>query len=312
MEVECIKFGKNMVPKEELFWHGIKSCHGCGQALSARLSLKALGKDIVVAVPPGCLAGCVSLYHEVWWRVCWLHCLFESAGAVASGVEAGFRSQMIKGKMAKRDITSVAMAGDGGTADIGMQALSGALERGHDFIYICMDNEAYMNTGTQRSSLTPYGALTTNTPKGKAGIGQTTFKKNMPAIVAAHDIPYVATACASYPFDLMDKVKKAKEIKGPNYIQIFSVCPTGWGVSPDFTIKLGRLAVQTGVFPLYEIENGQYKLNRDPSKLKPVEEYLKHQRRFRHLSTEEIAKIQQKVNGDYGRLKKRVAFSSTE
>jgi pyruvate ferredoxin oxidoreductase beta subunit len=197
------------------------------------------------------------------------------------------------------------MGGDGGTSDIGLQALSGALERGHDMLYICFDNEAYMNTGIQRSSATPYGASTTTSPAGKVSIGQKTWKKNMPEIAAAHGIPYVATANHSYPIDLMNKVKKAAKIKGPKYLHVYSVCPTGWRSAPDLSIRLGRLAVETGIAPLYEIENGQYRLNLDLPKLRPVEDYLKTQGRFRH-QTDDIRKdIQKRISEDYARLKKK-------
>ncbi len=195
------------------------------------------------------------------------------------------------------------MAGDGGTADIGLQALSGAMERGHNFLYICYDNEAYMNTGIQRSSSTPYGASTTTSPAGKVSIGQVTWKKNMPAIAIAHEIPYVATACPSYPFDLMDKVAKGAAVNGPAYIQILSVCPTGWRSPPDLSIRLGRLAVETGMFPLYEVENGKYKLSLDFPKLKPVSDYMERQGRFRHLSREVMNEIQQRVGEEYAQLK---------
>ena len=196
----------------------------------------------------------------------------------------------------------VAMAGDGGTSDIGLQALSGALERGHNFLYICFDNEAYMNTGIQRSSATPFGASTTTSPAGKMSIGQFTWKKNMPAIAAAHNIPYVATASPSYPFDLMEKVKKAAGVNGPAYVHVLSVCPTGWRCATDTVIKQARLAVETGVFPLYEVENGQYKLSLDLPKLRPVKDYLKLQGRFRHLSDDNIAKIQERVEREYQKL----------
>lgn len=310
MESKSIAFGKHLVTEEEFVCRGHKACHGCGLALSIRLALKALGKDVVVIIPPSCWSSVISIYPESWWNVCWLHHLFEASGAVASGIEAGYRVLMEKGRIPKRDIQAVVMAGDGGTADIGLQSMSGALERGHDFLYICMDNEAYMNTGVNRSGLTPYGAKTTTSPLGKAGIGQTTQKKNMPAIVAAHNIPYVATACASYPFDLMNKVKKGRDVKGPAYIHLLNVCPTGWGVPTDSTIKLGRLAVATGMFPLYEIEDGQYILNIDRKKLKPVEEYIKLQGRFRHLPSKEIIGIQNKVDENYAELKAKITSSS--
>jgi pyruvate ferredoxin oxidoreductase beta subunit len=241
------------------------------------------------------------------WRVPWIHTLFENAAATASGIEAGLKVIMRKGRHPAREINVVAMAGDGGTSDIGLQALSGALERGHDFLYICLDNEAYMNTGIQRSSSTPYGASTTTAPAGKVSIGQVTWKKNMPAIVAAHNIPYVATACPSYPFDLMAKVAKGAAIHGPAYVHILSVCPTGWRSATELTIGIGRLAVKTGMFPLYEVENGKYKLSINLTRLRPVRDYLKLQGRFRHLSEETINEIQDRVSKEYTKLKGKVA-----
>jgi pyruvate ferredoxin oxidoreductase beta subunit len=212
---------------------------------------------------------------------------------------------MRKGRIPYKKIVTLAMAGDGGTADIGLQALSGALERNDDFIYICTDNEAYMNTGIQRSSSTPFGASTTTSPAGKVKMGQVTWKKNMPAIAAAHNIPYVATACPSYPIDLIQKVKKAAEIKGAAYIHILSVCPTGWRSAPELSIKLGRLAVETGIFPLYEVERGQYRLNIDFPNLKPIKEYVKLQGRFRHLTDEMIEEIEKRVHKEYEQLREK-------
>jgi len=196
----------------------------------------------------------------------------------------------------------VGIAGDGGTSDIGIQALSGAMERGHDFLYICFDNEAYMNTGIQRSSATPFGASTTTSPAGKVSIGQFTWKKDMPAIAAAHKIPYVATACPSYPFDLIDKIAKGLAVPGPAYVHVLSVCPTGWRCAADLVVKLGRLAVETGVFPLYEVENGRYKMNLEVPELRPVKDYLKLQGRFRHLSDDNISVIQERVRKEYFEL----------
>jgi pyruvate ferredoxin oxidoreductase beta subunit len=237
--------------------------------------------------------------------------LFENTAATISGIEAGLKILMKKGTIPERNIKCVAVAGDGGTSDIGIQALSGAFERNHDFLYLCFDNEAYMNTGIQRSSATPYGASTTTAPAGKLSIGQITRKKNMAEIAVAHDIPYVATACPSFPFDLMNKVKKGAEVEGPAYIHIFSPCPTGWRHASDLTIEIGRLAVETGIFPLYEVASGRYRLNIDRPKLKPVEEYLKLQGRYRHLMNREIEKIQAMINEDYAKLtKKVVAFAA--
>ena len=242
---EYITFGKRSVTKEEYFVSGHRACVGCGEALAVRLACKALGQNVIITNATGCMEVVSSQFPYTAWSVPWIHTLFENTAAVASGIEAGLKVMRKKGKRPEQDVHVVAMAGDGGTSDIGLQALSGALERGHDFLYICFDNEAYMNTGIQRSSATPYGASTTTSPAGKVSIGQVTWKKNMPAIAAAHDIPYVATACPSYPFDLMDKVAKGMAIRGPAYIHILSVCPIGWRCLPELTIKIGRLAVQT-------------------------------------------------------------------
>jgi pyruvate ferredoxin oxidoreductase beta subunit len=294
-----------LVTKKEVFAPGHRACSGCGEALAVRLVMKALGKNTIVIMATGCMEIVSSQLPYTSWEVPWMHTLFENIAAVASGAEAGIKALTRKGVSFPKTKV-VAMGGDGATSDIGVQALSGAMERGHDFIYICFDNEAYMNTGIQRSSATPFGAATTTQPVGKVSMGQATWKKNMPAIAAAHDIPYVATACPSYPFDLMDKVKKAVEIEGPSYIHILSVCPTGWRAPSDLTIRLGRLAVETGIFPLYEVENGEYTLNFDLPQLRPVSDYLKLQGRFRHLTPEVIAKIQQKVESEYAKLKKKV------
>jgi len=291
---------------KEYFAPGHRACMGCGEALAVRLVCKALGRNVIIANATGCMEIVSSQLPATSWEVPWIHTLFENTAAVASGIEAGIKVLTRKEKYTRKTKV-VAMAGDGGTADIGFQALSGALERGHNFIYVCFDNEAYMNTGIQRSSATPFGASTTTSPAGKHSIGQTTWKKNLPAIAAAHDIPYVATASHSYPFDLMTKITKAMAVEGPSYIHVLSVCPTGWRLPPDLTIRAGRLAVQTGVFPLYEIEQGKYTLNFDFPKLRPVEDYFKIQGRFRHLTKETIAQIQQRVTQKYVELKDRSA-----
>jgi pyruvate ferredoxin oxidoreductase beta subunit len=229
--------------------------------------------------------------------------LFENNSAVASGIESALKVLERKGKVEKKGTKVVAMGGDGATSDIGFQALSGALERGHDFLYLMFDNEAYMNTGIQRSSATPYGASTTTSPAGKMSIGQKSQKKNMPAIVAVHDIPYVATACPSYPFDMMEKVKKGLAVNGPAFISVFSVCPTGWRSAVDLSVRYGRLAVQSNVFPLYEVVNGKYKITVEPDPVRPVTDYFKGQGRFRHLSAGDVAQIQERVDSEYAKLK---------
>jgi len=302
-----ITFGKRTVTKEEYFAPGHRACIGCGEALAVRLACKALGQNVIIVTATGCIEIISSQLPWTSWRVPWIHTLFENTAAVASGIEASLKVMRRKGRGLDQDVHVVAMAGDGGTSDIGIQALSGALERGHDFLYLCFDNEAYMNTGIQRSSATPFGASTTTAPAGRKSIGQVTWKKNMPAIAAAHDIPYVATACPSYPFDLMDKVAKGIGTRGPAYIHILSVCPTGWRCSPELTIEIGRLAVKTRIFPLYEVENGQYKLNHGVAKPRPVNDYLKLQGRFRHLSEETIAEIQHRVDKEYAKLMEKVA-----
>jgi len=301
--MEYTVYVPRLTTKKERFAPGHRACIGCGEALAVRHVCKALGDNVIIANATGCIEIIASQLPYTSWTVPWIHTLFENTAAVASGIEAGLKAMTRKGRSLLRDVRIVAMAGDGGTSDIGLQALSGALERGHNFLYICFDNEAYMNTGIQRSSATPYGASTTTAPAGKVSIGQVTWKKNVPAIAAAHDIPYVATACPSYPIDLMAKVEKGAAIKGPAYIHILSVCPTGWRSPTDLTIRIGRLAVETGIFPLYEVENGKYKLNIDLPELRPVNDYLKLQGRFRHLSKDVINEIQQRVNEEYAKLK---------
>jgi len=292
-----------LITKKENFAPGHRACVGCGEALALRQAMKALGQNVIIVNATGCMEVVSSPQPWTSWEVPWIHTLFENVGAVASGIDAGLKAMTRKGRREAKTIRVVGIAGDGGTSDIGLQALSGALERGHDFLYICLDNEAYMNTGIQRSSATPYGASTTTAPAGKKSIGQITWKKNMPAIAAAHDIPYVATACPSYPFDLMAKVEKGATTPGPAYIHILSVCPTGWRSAAGLTIKAGRLAVETGIFPLYEVENGRYRLNFDPPKLRPVTDYFKLQGRFRHLIPGDIDIIQKRVTDEYEKLK---------
>jgi len=298
-------FAVRMLTQKEYFAPGHRACQGCAEALAVRLVAKALGRNVIVASATGCMEIVSSPLPFTSWRVPWFHVAFENAAAVASGIESGLKALMRKGRLPQKKITVIGMAGDGGTADIGLQALSGALERGHDMVYICTDNEAYMNTGIQRSSSTPFGASTTTSPAGKVKAGQITWKKNMPAIAAAHNIPYVATACPSYPIDLVQKVKKADAVEGPAYVQILSVCPTGWRSAPDQSIKLGRLAVETGAFPLYEIENGKYHLSIDFPKLRPLKDYIKLQGRFRHLSDTMVEEIEKRIHREYEGLREK-------
>ena len=295
-------YAPRLVTQQNNFAPGHRACIGCGEALALRMIAKAVGNNVIVANATGCMEIVASQLPFNSWHLPWIHTLFENTAAVASGVEAGLKAMRRKGYDVPSNTKIVAVGGDGATSDIGLQALSGALERGHDFTYICLDNEAYMNTGIQRSSATPYGAVTTTSPAGKQSIGQFSWKKDMPGIAAAHKIPYVATATHSYPFDLMEKVKRAVHTPGPAYVHVLNVCPTGWRSATDTIIRQARLAVQCGVFPLYEVVNGEYRMSVVPDKLRPVKDYLKIQGRFRHLSDDIIDEIQARVELEYKKL----------
>ncbi len=275
------------LPEEELVQPGNRACSGCGLGLIYRTALKALGEKTILVVPPSCLTVLQGVHPVAATKLPCLNVVFASTAAAATGVVAAMRARK------KDDVTVVAFAGDGGTSDIGIQALSGACERGDDFIYICYDNEAYMNTGVQRSGTTPKGALTTTTPY----VGKAQASKNVPAIIAAHGIEYVATASAAYPIDLYDKVKKAMSHKGVRYIHVHTPCPAGWGFDAQYTIKIGQLAVESGMYDLYEIENGVKKLTGPSSKLLtknrvPVKDFLSTQVRFKALKKEDAEALQ--------------------
>jgi len=267
------------LPDTECVIPGSAACPGCPATMALRIVFKALGKNTIMVVPACCTAVIESIYPNTSFDVPVMNIAFEAAAAGASGVEAALRQQ------GKEDTTVVAWAGDGGTYDIGIQALSGALERQTNFIYICYNNQIYSNTGIQRSGATPYGAWTTTTVGGK-----TEFRKEMGEIIQAHHIPYSAQACVSYPEDLYNKLKKAKGIKGPKYIEIMAPCPPGWRFSMEKTVDMGVMAVETGAWALYEFENDKMTFN-GKSKLilekkierKPIEEWIKYQGRFRHL-----------------------------
>lgn len=276
--------------EEELLAHGHRACPGCGSTLAIRFVLKAVRKNVIVCASTGCMEITTTPYPETSWRVPWIHVAFENAAAVASGVQAGLKI------LGKRGTKVMAIAGDGGTVDIGLQALSGMVERNDNVLYVCTDNEAYMNTGIQRSGATPYGAWTTTTPLGKVKRGEDRPKKDMPAIIAAHGAPYVATASVGYPLDLIRKAKKAAEIEGPTYIHVLCPCPPGWRFDSSKTIEIAKLGVLTGMWNLYEIERGKLNVTFKPPKRRPVAEYLKLQGRFRHLTEEEIAEIQRMVD----------------
>ncbi len=290
------------LPEEEFIYPGTRACAGCGMALIYRIALKALGAKTLITVPASCLTVLHGMQGFCSTKISVYHTPFATTGASASGILAS-----LEDKGLENEITVLAFAGDGGTTDIGIQALSGAAERGTNFIYACYDNEAYMNTGVQRSGSTPLGVKTTTTPEGKLG-----HKKNMPKILEAHGIPYVATAIASYPLDLYDKFKKARTIHGSKYFHILSPCPPGWGYEPKDTILIGRLAVQTGFWILYEVENGILKLSKpssrylDPSKRKPIEEYLKAQKRFSQMTQQEIEVYKSYIDDMWAEMKRRI------
>jgi len=304
MAENTVKIGKNEVPVEEYISPGHNFCAGCGEVLAIRLAMKAIGKDCILNMATGCNEVTTTPYPFTSWKVPWFHTLFENVGASLSGIEAGMKKLMEKGKIPQKKITYVGMGGDGSTVDIGLQALSGAMERGHDMVYLCWDNEAYMNTGIQRSGSTPWGASTTTAPAGKVSKGNPRQKKNMVEIALAHGIPYAATASIGYPFDLMEKVKKAAEKEGPAYVHILAPCPTGWRHAGDATIEMARLAVTTAYFPLYEVEDGKYTISVNPSKVKPVVDFIKAQGRFRHLNEDDLEAIQNTVTQNWERLQK--------
>jgi pyruvate/2-oxoacid:ferredoxin oxidoreductase beta subunit len=284
------------IPKEELISKGHSGCAGCGATLLARYCLKALGPRTIINSP----ACCWSVVQGVWPRAALkvpsIDHAFEATGAVASGIRAALDVKGIE------DVTVVGWAGDGGTVDIGLQALSGAIDRDTDFIYIMYDNEAYMNTGIQCSGATPIHAWTTTTPGGAGQEWKRTAKKPIMEMLIANGIPYGATVSVAYPEDLVAKVKRAKSIRGTKFIHALSPCPPGWKMPSSKTIEVARLATQTGVFPLYEYADGAYTLSKD-IKSKPVEEYLMSQGRFKHLTPEMIADIQRRVDKDYAALK---------
>lgn len=288
------------IPEEEYFAPGHNACAGCGCALAMRLLLKTAGPNVIIAQATGCMEVVSTPYPLTSWRVPWIHLAFENAAAAASGIEAALKA------LGREDTHVIAIAGDGGTADIGFQALSGMLERGHDVLFVCYDNEAYMNTGIQRSSSTPFGAWTTTSPVGRRIRGKREWKKDVPAIVAAHNIPYVATASVAYPKDFMRKVRKGLDVDGPAYIQVHAACVPGWRIDPSKSIEVCRLAVETGMWLLYEVENGEFKLSPVTKaalkKRKPVREYLRMQGRFRHLTDEEIEMIQRHIDERCKRL----------
>lgn len=296
-----------LLPKEEFILPGTRSCAACGLMLTYRHALKALnpGKTIV-AVPASCMTVLHGVYPITPVKVICINNPFGATGAAASGIAAGLKA------LGHDDYTVLAFAGDGGTYDIGIQALSGALERGANFLYICYDNEGYMNTGTQRSSASPAGAITSTTPI----LAKLQHKKNMIGIIEAHRIPYIATASPAYPLDLFDKVRTAKSVQGSRYMEVHAPCPPGWGFPNKDLIKMGKLAIDSGIHVLYEIRDGVFKLTSrslnlaEKGKKRSISEYVKGQTRFRKINQDQIAYLQNFVDERWSELLERHNKSS--
>ncbi len=308
---------KEISLKPDGFLPGHRACAGCGPANVLRMIMKATRGPTIVTEATGCMEVISSIYPYTSWAVPWLHTAFETAASNASGIEAALKVLKRKGKVKQEHIDVIAIAGDGGTFDIGFQALSGAVERGHDFLFVLYDNEGYMNTGIQRSSGTPMGAATTTTPAGSVMPGKLQHKKPIMDIMVAHGLEYAATATPYYWKDLLQKARKGIEVEGPAFLHVFAPCPRGWRSEPSRTIEYTKLAVETCVFPLYEVINGKYVLSTPsrvpalaPQKKKPITEYLKGQGRYRHLFTPKnkhiVDELQLYVDERWAKLLKKV------
>jgi len=299
---------KELSKREDRLAPGHRLCAGCGAGIVVRQILAAIDEPVVLANATGCLEVSTTIFPYTSWRVPWIHNAFENAASTMSGVETAYRALVKRGKIPEQNVKFIAFGGDGGTYDIGIQALSGALERGHKMMYVCYNNEAYMNTGIQRSSATPLGANTTTSPAGKVIPGKMQPRKDLTAICAAHNIPYVAQASPHNWRDLMEKARKGVAADGPAFLNVLSSCNRGWRHDTNTTIEVMRLATETCVWPLYEVENGVWRLTYKPKVKKPVTEWLQAQGRFRHLFRPEnqymIERIQQDVDEKWERLLK--------
>lgn len=288
---------KELSKKEEMFTGGHRLCAGCGAGIIARQVLLACDKPVVIANATGCLEVATTIFPYTAWKVPWFHSAFENAAATISGIETAYLALKKKGRVTE-DINFIAFGGDGGTYDIGLQSLSGAMERGHRILYICYNNEAYMNTGIQRSSATPMGAHTTTAPTGKKSTGKVQSRKDLTAIMVAHNVPYAAQTAIGFHNDLISKVQKALGANGPAFMNIMQPCRLGWAYPPEDTVRMGRLAADTCVWPIYEVINGEYKLNYKPKEKKPIIEWLKSQGRFKHLLRPENETIVKQIQAD--------------
>ena len=292
---------KQLAKRKEKFVSGHRLCAGCGAGIIARQVMLAIDKPVIVANATGCLEVASTIFPYSSWNIPWIHSAFENAAATISGVETAYRSLKKQGKIDIDDVVFVAFGGDGGTYDIGLQALSGAAERGHKVLYVCYDNQAYMNTGIQRSSATPMGAHTTTSPAGKVIPGKIQESKNLPEIMVAHGIPYVATSIPGKWNDLVNKVEKAISFNGFTFIDVLSPCRLGWPHDPKLTLEISRLAADTCIWPLYEVVEGKYRLTYKPKEKKPIVEWFKLQRRFSHLLKPENSKLVEEIQKEIDR-----------
>ncbi|MGC8488138.1 MAG: thiamine pyrophosphate-dependent enzyme [Clostridia bacterium] len=301
---------RDMARQEEAaprFLGGHSLCAGCGIPMVVRTVLNSIETPVVVVNATGCLEVATTRYPGTAWNVPWLHVAFENAAAVMSGVEAAERAlRRRRGAFSDVRPTFVVFAGDGGTYDIGLQSLSGALDRGHRFLYVCYDNEAYMNTGIQRSGATPAGARTSTTPVGAASAGSLRRRKDLTAIVVAHHIPYAAQAAASDFADLSRKARRAAAADGPAFLNVLSSCPLGWGMDAKDSLTVIAEAVESGFWPLYEVVDGRYRMTYEPDPRRPITGWLSTQTRFRHLSETERVRIQADVDRDWNELQEHV------
>ncbi|MBU2260661.1 MAG: pyruvate ferredoxin oxidoreductase [Proteobacteria bacterium] len=311
-QLEPIKSFKR-VPAPEMYVPGHRTCAGCGPALNYRLVAKAAGKDTIFIGPTGCMYVANASYLCTPYAVSWIHAQITNGGAVASGIEAAFKVAARKGRNTGVFPNIIVMAGDGGSVDIGLQAMSGLMYRNHKVLFICYDNESYANTGIQTSPMTPYGAKTTFTPPGKEiPEGKVLFPKDAPQLViGGHPaVKYVATTTIAHPLDLMNKVRKALSTPGPTFMHMLAPCPKGWLFPEHLTREMARLAVETGMWRQYEWENGTYKYTNVPKQYKPVNEYMQHQGRFAHLKPEHIAKMQAFVDEKIKSVKQAIAVAA--
>ena len=297
---------KELSNQQERFTAGHRLCAGCGESIIVRQMLNSTPYPVVVGNATGCLEVATSIFPYTSWRTPWIHSAFENVSSTIAGAEAMYRSLVRQGKIPETNTKFIAIGGDGATYDIGLQWISGCLERGHKMLYVCLNNEAYMNTGIQRSSATPLGAATTTSPAGEVIPGKTQWRKPLTKIIAAHDIPYVAQVSPSHWRDLMTKTQKALDADGPSFINALSPCPRGWRHDTEQTIEIVKLAVDTCIWPLFEVENGVWRLSYKPREKKPIIEWVKSQGRFRHLlqpkNQHVIEKMQAKVDEEWEEL----------